>query len=352
MNRLLTFLLAILLLRAPSAVVAVEGESGATDVFLSGNYLNIGINSYGTLGSQGNAPIGLQARSSSLYPWSSDGTDRIGITYDEGHDGWGVGRDIGDLFMAGSPFEGYALSVGTDSAWNSGNEIWDLGAGTFTSVSSSSATWTLDTPFRGLQLSQQFYIPAGSTQLFIEMTITNGGTTEVNDVYVTRCIDPDVIEPEDPGTLSTTNAVVGTVADQGFAAAWSGSPDELLPAELGMWSYDPTARAHIDCGEPDEDYEGPGSLQSEFITADTNIGITAYFSTLMPGQVATLTIGYGMSQDSIEEPTLHVEEPPVLPPTSTNLLPTLLVATLRSLLLASAAMLVYWAAGKILEEDF
>jgi hypothetical protein len=258
-----------------------------------------------------------------------------------------VGRDIGDLFMAGSPFEGYALSVGTDSAWNSGNEIWDLGAGTFTSVSLSSATWTLDTPFRGLQLSQQFYIPAGSTQLFITMTITNGGATEVNDVYVTRCIDPDVIEPEDPGTLATTNAVVGTVADQGFAAAWSGSPDELFPAELGMWSYDPTARAHIDCGEPDEDYEGPGSLQFDPITADTNIGITAYFATLLPGQVATLTIGYGMSQDSIEGTV-----PRVLPPTSTNLLPTLLVATLRSLLLASAAMLVYWAAGKILEEDF
>ena len=347
MNKLLTSLLAIQLLCVPSTVVAAEDESGATDVFLSGNYLNIGINSYGTLGSQGNAPIGLRARSSSLYPWSSDGTDRIGITYDEGHDGWGVGRDIGDLFMAGSPFEGYALSVGTDSAWNSGNEIWDLGAGTFTSVSSSSATWTLDTPFRGLQLSQQFYIPAGSTQLFIAMTITNGGATEVNDVYLTRCIDPDVIEPEDLGTLATTNAIVGTVADQGFAAAWSGSPDELLPAELGMWSYDPTARAHIDCGEPDEDYEGPGSLQLEFITADTNIGITAYFSTLMPGQVATLTIGYGMSQDSIEEPT-----PPVLPPTSKNQLPTLLVATLRSLLLASAAMVVYWGAEKILEEDF
>ena len=326
--------------------IAVAEEGGAADVFLSGTYLNVGVNSYGTLGSQGTAPVGLHARSSSLYSWSTDGTDRLGITYDEGRDGWGVGRDIGDLFMAGSPFEGYALEVGTEVAWNSGNGIWDLGTGTFTSTSTATALWTLNTPYQGLQLTQQFYIPDGSSQLYIVMTLRNNSASAVNDVYITRCIDPDLIEPEEPGMLSTTNGIIGTIGEQGYAAAWSQSPDELLPTELGIWSYDATARAHIDCSTPNEDYVGLGTEQFELITADTNIGITTMFSSIPPGEQVTFTIGYGMGRESIAAPP-----PPILPSTSINTLATLLSATLRSLLLVSVATLAYWAAGRLLEED-
>jgi len=326
--------------------IAVAEESGATDVFLSGAYLNVGINSYGTLGSQGTAPIGLYARSSSLYPWSADGTDQLGITYDQGHDGWGVGRDIGDLFMAGSPFEGYALEVGTDAAWNSGNGTWDLGTGAFTSTSTTTAHWTLNTPHHGLQLTQQFYIPDGSSQLYIVMILKNNSASAVNDVYLTRCIDPDLIEPEEPGMLATTNGIIGTIGDQGYAAAWSGSPDDLLPTELGIWSYDAAARAHIDCSTPSEDYVGLGTGQVEMITADINIGITTMFSSIAPGEQVTFTVGYGMSRESIAAPP-----PPILPSTSMNTLATLFNATMRSLLLVSVATLAYWAAERMLEED-
>ena len=342
-SRILRILMAAYFVCATPVVIAAEGS---TDVFLRGSYLDVGINSYGTLGSQDNAPVGFHARSSSLYPWSTDGTDRLGITYDNEHNGWGVGRDIGDLMMAASPSEGYALQVGPDAAWNNGSGVWDLGPGTFSSSTTNNALWMLNTHYHGLQLTQKFLIPDGSSQLFVYMILKNISTSAVNDVYLTRCIDPDLIEPEEPGMLTTTNGIIGTVEEQGYAAAWSESPDELLPAELGMWSYDTSAHAHIDCSSPSEDYLGLGTQQFDFIPGDTNIGITKLFSTIAPGEEVTFTIGYGMSRAAIVVP------PPILPSTSMSPLATLFGATLRSLALVFLAMFAYWVAEKILAEDF
>lgn len=340
----LAVLIVVQLLFAPGAARAVSGGSDPTDQFLTGNFLDIGINHYGTLGSLGAAPTGFHTRSSSATEWSTNGSDRLGITYDQGQDGWGVGHDIGDLFMAGTPFEGFALSVDSVSAWNTGNEVWELGPGTFTQSDSNSATWVLDSAFRGIGLTQKFRISPSSNQLFITVKLSNQSNTNVSNVYYTRCVDPDTVEPDFEGMLTTSNAVIGRYNVDGYAAVWAKSPVESLPADLGLWSYEPTAKAHIDCSNPVEDYSGLGTEQLEFIDADTNIGVTVFKDLLLPGEEFEFSYGYGMSPTDIAPP------PPVLP--STQKENSLLAATILSLLLLALASLVYRLAEHLLEPDF
>lgn len=344
LHQMLPVLLATQFLLSPSAAYASAGGADPTDQFLAGEFLNVGINQYGALGSSGFAPVGFHTRSSSASPWSTDGSDRLGITYDRGLDGWGVGRDIGDLFLAGTPFEGFALSVGTDYAWNTGNGTWDLGPGTFTESDASSATWVQSTPFMGVQLTQRFEVSPTSNQLYITITLKNVSDANITDLYYTRCVDPDTIEPEAEGVLATSNAVIGTFGVEGYAAAWAQSPDETLPADLGLWSYAPTARAHIDCSNPVDDYAGPGTGQTEYIDADTNIGITVYNELLAPGDEIEFTIGYGMSLTAIAPPP-----PPDLPETQKEM--SLLIVTVQSLLMIMVAAFAYWLAERALEPE-
>lgn len=335
-------LLAIQFLLSPGAVHASAGGADPTDQFLAGQYLNVGVNQYGALGSSGFAPIGYHTRSSSSTTWKTDGSDRLGITYDQGFDGWGVGRDIGDLFMAGTPFEGFALSVDAATAWNTGNGTWELGPGTFTASDASSAMWVQDTPYRGVQIRQRFTVSPTSNQLYITVALKNVSDVNITNVYYTRCIDPDTIEPEAEGVLTTRNAVIGAFGVEGYSAAWSQSPDETLPADLGLWSYAATARAHIDCSNPVDDYEGPGTGQREFIDADTNIGITVFNELLAPQEEVEFTIGYGMSLTAIAPP-------PELPSTQKEV--SVLIATVQSLLMIVVAAIAFWLAERALEPE-
>src|SRR5690349_5775612 len=93
----------------PSQVFADTGARHAavgTDVFLGGNYIEIGISGSGSFGSAGAAPTGF-------HP-----TGRTNLGFNVDADGYDTGTPMnsGDYFLPGSPYEAFYAAYRSDSA--------------------------------------------------------------------------------------------------------------------------------------------------------------------------------------------------------------------------------------------
>src|ERR1700761_5952225 len=97
------------------------------NVFLKGNYVEVGINVNGAYGSSTNAPAGYHPAgpASEYNPCTNDcATTNLGFVADPDKNGWNVGvpNYFGDYFLPGIPQEGWSIMADGHQAnsWNGG----------------------------------------------------------------------------------------------------------------------------------------------------------------------------------------------------------------------------------------
>ena len=206
-------LLALSLLLISNAHAQVSG----TDVFLQGDFLEVGVAQNGSFGSSGDAPAGYNPREGNL----------IGFLADSGKDGFAVGTPPydGDFFLPGSPEETWGISFDGTDFNNSRNDDSGTGGditGTTSNYQDDGDTVTVEwngsadiAPGQGddLEISMVYSIdindPTGNedTELTLDVTLTNTRNNALNDVYWMRSVDPDNNQNLGDG-FSTLNTIV------------------------------------------------------------------------------------------------------------------------------------------------
>ncbi|MDO6562237.1 autotransporter outer membrane beta-barrel domain-containing protein [Amphritea sp. 1_MG-2023] len=267
--------LAVAILMGSGSLMASTGS-----ITLTGDYIKIGTNAYGTLGSIGNIAPGIQ--------------------YDA--TGSGTFNDSYDYLTPGSPFEGYYFTVDANgSTYTSGaNNARGMSSG----VSSDSLVDISTDTYNGVEWIGSY--DPGTGTLFditntvgfddadkqVKITTTITATEDLSNLYLLRVIDPDTVAAS--GDWSYTTNVRGSegVAETNFVYA------EALVSKyiIGLYS---TATSDVNTGisrgwssNPLEYYAGLNDGDGDY-----TIGIAFNQATLVADDTVTFTYYYVFGSD-------------------------------------------------------
>ncbi|MEG8014786.1 Ig-like domain-containing protein [Sphingomonas sp. 22R3R2A-7] len=265
------------------------------EIFLQGQYLSLGINGSGTLGTRATAPVGFVTD-------AVNGYIRLGLVGDT--DGFGKGAAATrDAMLAGTPVESFSIG-------------YDIGAKHYTSVNSErngksqvaggvssdlssdgigKAGWTGATT-EGVKVAQTMSLADGAKYIKVDVTLTNTTGKAVADLHYMRSIDPD-----HGATFDTVNTVIeqgGDGADGALIAAYASSgktplfyytaDDRAMVSTFkGYVNENPNAAATFDAA-PAEGFSLKG---------DNAININFGLGTLAAGQSTTFTFYMGITND-------------------------------------------------------
>ena len=214
------FLLAMVLSFAIPYTISADEMPGARsatneygDVFLGGNYIEIGISKGGSFGTSSSAPESFKSHATEATNY------RLGFLTDA--DGWNVGEEptTGDFFLPGSPEERLILS------YKIGEEVYDNNQ-----ADRQEEYW--DSPIQPLEVKDESDLEQGilkavvtgitkenvkieitysfkvdDTYYSTSVTITNLGEEDITDVRFTRSFDPDQ-DHDIYGEFDTYNKVI------------------------------------------------------------------------------------------------------------------------------------------------
>jgi len=319
------------------ALAAFKGNAQmvSCNVFLQGNYVELGINGNGAFGSSMPVPTGYYANSGNgLYvPCTGTGTHELGFVADPDMDGWTVGAPpfFGDYFLPGLPFEGWSIQIDTATRCDAFNgNVSGLGftgslTGTNISYSSTGATSTglWQGSLDSLAITQETSIDTGALFFTVKITLVNTSHTALNNIYYWRNLDPDNDEVY-TGSFVTTNKIEHQSTDTSVVSARG---TVYGNAYLALGTMDTNANCFIASGWPPPSttniydvYNDTNVCKSEGYTvaADYSIGIiinvphiaavdsatdSVYrtrFTGLHPANSATFTYFYAFSPAAVD----------------------------------------------------
>lgn len=216
-----------------------------TNVFLKGQFLEVGINNNGSFGacsSSGTIPTGYHAATGAA----------LASVYDIGHDGWTTGTPpfLGDYTYPGSPFEGWEIQVGggrvqafqncpgTMTTSVGGLTVTGSNTGYTNTGGSAKAYWAGSAMGGQLLINKETRIDSTASNVLVSVTLRNTGSTPVPDVYYFRSCDPDI---SSTGGSSTLNRIIYQAdSNRSYVeSSVSGSPS----FSLGLGARD--SRAHV-----------------------------------------------------------------------------------------------------------
>ncbi|MBI1200147.1 MAG: autotransporter domain-containing protein [Phenylobacterium sp.] len=260
--------------------MALAPEARAQSLVLQGDYLKLGLNQQGTLG--------------------TGGTTQPGILYDGA--GSGTFNPSYDYLTPGSPMEGFVLQGTTSGgAFTATNNNASLGSAQVTGALSDysgvafggetfdqRAVWT-GTYGATLGVTHDYRFNTDGQQLQIVTTIT--ALTDITGLNFVRFTDPDAVAA--PGDTSATN---------NFQGSGSISGDDLIYAEatvskyvIGLYSTDATT--HL-TGAPGFTAAPAGYLAGTFLgNGDYTIGMAFTIGDLLNGESITLSYAYIFGTD-------------------------------------------------------
>ncbi len=197
-----------------------SAQMDSCNVFLKGNYVEVGISPTGSFGSSTPAPTGYHphgALAGSTYRPCSVGSSGqfLGFVCDPEMNGWTVGTPayMGDYFLPGTPFEGWEIQVDTNHS-----QQFNMTAGGFTgsctgsNISYSSTGGSVSSTWQGnfdsLQITQVTTLDSGALFFKMSVTLTNLSVLGVNNIYYLRTLDPDNDESWPGGGFYTANTIM------------------------------------------------------------------------------------------------------------------------------------------------
>lgn len=325
--------------------------AGNGDVFLGGNYIELGLSKMGSFGSMGPAPAGF-------HPLDSQHPNRIGFVVDD--DGWDVGNApiTGDFFLPGEPEERFVLGyyLGATQVLNRAAEAvgnaWATPITPLETVDASDLSGgllkavTTGITKDNIKLTQTVSFKVDDKFFWISVEIENLSSGTVTDVRYMRSVDPDQDHYGANGTFDTYNKVISNPAPpySGNQAAMVASygPNSFVP--FLFVSYDERARVSVlsslysdslwspsiwaeNMGGPTvptdsnlaftSEMLGAGNLNG-FVRADVGIAITFAFGDLAPGDKVSLEMAASLDSDPQE--TINVVSDTVEPTVSPDVI--------------------------------
>jgi len=262
---------------------AHHGKVG-DDVFLGGNYIEVGVNKHGSFGTAGAAPEGF-------HP-----SKRINLGMVADGDGFDSGNtsNTGDFFLPGSPFEGYVVAykneLGTVTKAQVAERSNILGITNISTTDTStgdtlSATTVGITADGKLEITQVVSFNVNDKYFNIHIKYHNISENTIYDARYQRSVDPDQ-DLDTKGTYNTKNSVISNPPKDGksIVIAKGAVTDEAF-----MYiSSDSRARAAITASTDPYNtscYNPDGSkLLAEETTADTWIATTFALGDIAPGE--------------------------------------------------------------------
>jgi gliding motility-associated-like protein len=203
---ILLVFIALFLCRSNTSRAQIVG----TDVFLQGQWLEIGEITNGSFGTH-SVPAGYHPHF---------GPD-LAEVYDYGHDGWGVGAPpfMGDYTYPGSPFEGWEIQINgvRNQAYEYGGFTGSCApcgtlTGTVTGYSNiggrAISNWTGSAaPGNVLKIYQETRVDTGASWVVVTTKMYNTSAAPLPAVYYMRSCDPDNDETWPGGSFFTNNQV-------------------------------------------------------------------------------------------------------------------------------------------------
>ncbi|MBK6731422.1 MAG: T9SS type A sorting domain-containing protein [Bacteroidetes bacterium] len=201
--------------------ITLHAQIDGDNVFLQGQYVEVGISGcgvYGTIGTPPEGPYGPYHPNVDYYG--------LGYVADSDKDGWDVGDPLycGDYFTPGTPEEGWAIQYG-DSIYQNhfvpcDGYNWDGGYGFGPDIDGAitsyedlgeirQAVWegVVDDGYLNVALKQTTTVFDTSLFFLTEFEICNNGATDLNDFYFTHNVDPDQDQPFG-FDFTTTNTII------------------------------------------------------------------------------------------------------------------------------------------------
>jgi hypothetical protein len=290
----------------PAAKDSRSEAMAGSEVFLQGNFVEVGVSGWGTFGTDAAAPRGFH----------TFGRSNLGVVADFQRDGWEAGdpSQTGDYILPGSPFEGWAIKWGNTENPNYANFGGSSWSTTSTGIMNNretgmeSAVWVgeIAGSLRGEHLRLIQTVSAGAGDLFfvVNVQVTNTGTVALPTVRYLRCVDPDM-EADWGGDYATSNYVAyqprhpensnkALVVAQGLMNGMT----------LGLGAYDWRATASVSLGwamDPDGVYDNLFEPpQSDPSIGDSAIAMAFALGDLAPGQSVSFDFAYILNEPDLD----------------------------------------------------
>ncbi len=323
--------LAVLLLSAiclapillPSRALALVGarsfsaENG--DVFLGGDYIELGVSSAGSFGTTYCQPL----PDGFFVPSVEEDCTRSNIGMVTNPAGFGVEPNLTmDFFLPGSPEERWNVGYTSNGDHHTGSNSLlespvDISDNAVTDQSSgdhlqASSVGTFNSV---LKTTQVISFNKGERSFKNVVTLKNVSSDPISHVRYMRNVDPDNTR-DLGGTFNTQNTIVHTIAADGVAmvqADTSNNPDDPAFAVNGSHSplfyisTDPRARVSTFGFENTDPYEPDAydTAPAKGYTIDDDIAISIAFDvgTLAPNQSTTLTYYTSLDPSALDSIT-------------------------------------------------
>jgi Ca2+-binding RTX toxin-like protein len=262
-----------------------DHQQVGTDVFLGGNYMEIGVAGAGSLGTANAAPSGYHPKQGSNISFLVD------------TNGWLVdGGDIsGDFTLPGSPVDGLVVGYNDGTYRNFVNDERsgrnDLAATTVdTSADGVLSATTTGAAGGKLGFEQVIELGPANTYYTTQITLTNTGDETLTEVRYMRTFDPDQ-DVNVGGDYDTLNDVLANPDGQNSIAV-SQAYGPVSNVSVNLVALDADARAsNFGFSNTDvyrsEAFDSPRDLNGNSV--DEAITIALNFGDLAPGQSVTKT---------------------------------------------------------------
>ncbi len=296
----------------PGAHSATISTAEGNEVFLGGNYIEVGISAWGSFGTVSNKPAGF---------FGTAVRNNVGMSADM--DGFGVGNDYRiDFFLPGTPEErwyvGYKIGASTyftsNSALNGGKNI----PTTVTDLSSGTELKALITSTynSNLEIKQTVSFQADSKYFMNQIQLKNVGTSTLDSVRFMRSFDPDNTVDQG-GSYDTENEILyqydatdqkSVVRAQTYSASDPIFTATGSRAPIVYYSQDSTSRVSLGYGSlsvgggiyDSRTYDSaPAAGTSE--QQDSCIAICYDVGTLAPGETATFSYYTSLDERDMSE---------------------------------------------------
>jgi len=278
------------------------------EVFLQGDYIDLGIEASGSSGTLGDPPGG--------YHFYGDNPGGLGFVADHNLNGWAVGSPAfsGDYFLPGWPFEGWLVEFTFD-----GDEYTFKNCGATgvvqipqTSLTNTSAGTTNSALWIGtatgagqtVEVQQNFNFLDSDGKFHIDVTLTNTSTVPLYDVEYARAVDPDM-EVNLGGQFVTSNYVQSQPSGSStMAEVRSFGIDFQVPMSLQL--DHPNAKAHVvstgdlEIYSPNEVLDGTfAPSQAAPYVNDVGVAVAVRFPVLNPGQSESFQVTYLLNEQEV-----------------------------------------------------
>lgn len=267
------------------ALTSIFGVSNAENLVLEGDYIKIGVNQIGTLGSNGNTSPGV------LY--DNTGTATFNTAY--------------DYLTPGSPFEGWTVQYnGTESVKNN-NAQWSSPQMTgvltnYSGVAYNGTTYDNRAVWEGTSVNFDLLhdVRFNDNQKFVDITSVLTAKVNMTDLYFARYTDPDARAAS--GDSSATTNTLGFSPIPSTQVVFS----EALVSKyaLGLYSAAPNVGSGISSSwstDATTYYTGTNNGNGDY-----TIGLGFHVPTVAIGDIVTFNYAYIFGPSTLSAGTTAV----------------------------------------------